>query len=297
MSGLNASFRARITAQRMTFLISALMTFLGLLCFFSGWQLFSWQSNVLHTSSNMVVLEIIRQHNGEEISTAALDDHTAKAVQILKNHPAVDSAEPVSRKELAEELSPILGDANMVEDAIPLPRLVQVEMKALSPDYLALVENDLKAASIPAKIIPSNPWLSGLKDLSRALMIVMFVLEAMCFLALMFAVGGTVQSQIAIQWDELELYHIMGAKDDFVIQQFYKTILKQIAWGCFAGALIAIIVLGGLLLFWHQKFFAYEAAITNYGLVAGAFMLPVAFLVVSWLTTRYMVVKNLNTLP
>ncbi|MBI1326756.1 MAG: hypothetical protein GC136_03840 [Alphaproteobacteria bacterium] len=297
MSGLNASFRARISAQRMTLLISALMTFLGLLCFFSGWQLYTWQSNVLHTSSNMVVLEILQQQNGQEISSAALNDYVTKATQILKSHPAVANAAPVSQAELAEELSPVLGAPEMVQDTIPLPRLLQVEMKAMSPDYIALVESDLKAASIPAKIIPSNPWLASLKDLSQALMFAMFILEAMCFLALMFAVGGTVQSQIAIQWDELELYHIMGAKDDFVIKQFYKTILRQIAWGCFAGAIIAIIVLGGLLYFWHQRFFSYEATITNYGLVGGALLLPLAFLAISWLTTRHMVVKNLNTLP
>ena len=76
---------------------------------------------------------------------SASDAQVAKALDVLSRHPAVAGATLVPRAKVDELLKPWIGDGVMSD--LPLPALIDVEMRDAAPAAVAAVEASVKAAA------------------------------------------------------------------------------------------------------------------------------------------------------
>lgn len=215
----------------------------------------------------------------------------------LQQSKLVKSARILEQKDMADILSPWLGNQTNILGDLPLPVLLSVELNARTETTTTSLTNIAHRVAPDAIIDAHEDWLNDLLKLTNGLRLTAIIIFGLILAVTAMVIGGAVRSRMAIHQRELELLHIMGASDKYISSQFIKYIASQsfkgMAFGILAGA---VTLLGFVIL--ANKSPGTVPAINLQGTDWISFIIvPLLLLIIGILSARHTVIRVLNDMP
>jgi cell division transport system permease protein len=162
---------------------------------------------------------------------------TARVLDVLSRHPAVETATAVSREKVTELLKPWFGAGEAIAD-LPLPVLVDVRLATSEPSAINAVSNSVQSTAPGAVIDDHRAWLNRVIGLAEGLGAIALTTMALVTLALGLTVVFATRASLAEFAQVIEVLHVVGAKDGYVAGQFARRALMQTLVGGGAGLLL-----------------------------------------------------------
>lgn len=225
-------------------LLIGLMSFLCTLLLCGILALFALSDRWEESLQTTLTIEIPAADNVTEDSLTAL---TRK----LRDLEGISHVHVYSHEELAALIAPWIDlDGTMAED-LPMPRLIGLETQTRpDQDALNIIREEVKSAFPEARIDSHDNWLDSILSALKAVRFILIVsLALMCLTLIITIVGGT-QARIAIHSDDIQLLHMMGARDRYITAQFQRHAFLLSLMGALIGTLtglLAMIVLSLLI--------------------------------------------------
>lgn len=164
----------------------------------------------------------------------------ASVVDLLRRQPGIASARGLSLDDSGALLEPWLGSSDAWK-ALPVPRIVAVEVDRSAPPDLAEVRRQLTAAHAGVSLDDHRQWQQQIRTVTRS-----FALGGLAILVLVGAATTAIiisatKSSMASNREIVEVLHFVGATDRFIAREFEKHFL----WlGIKAGLVGAILAMG-----------------------------------------------------
>ncbi len=279
-------------------LLVGLMVFLAILSLAASFALAEvterWSSGL----ENKVTVEIPAEDpSGTTLSADKVNALTERIGGILQNIPSVSSVHILGEEEIEAMVSPWLGEGLVLDD-IPLPGLISVELIESGPETIAELEGKIKAVASQARLDTHESWLGDLLRFTGAMQFAAALLVLVIGLTTITAAAGAVRSRMAVHKAEVELLHLMGASDHYVMRQFQRHSMLLALQGGIAGTVaggLAILVIDwisgeiGVALLPDFTLNAVQLAILA--------VMPVIVAMIASLTARVTVLRTLEQLP
>lgn len=274
----------------------ALMAMLSVLSFAGAFTLSALQQLWSAGLENKLTVEVpVQNADGTLISASEKTEVLERAQSALSDRPDIVAAEITPEEKLEAMLSPWLGQGTGMGE-IPLPGLISVTVKDNAD--IAAIENTLKEISPALRVETHQSWLSDALRFTGALQFAAVILIAVVVLTTIVAVAGAVQSRLATFREEVELLHLIGAGDTYIVRQFERhTFLLSLrsalmglacglalmfVMGWIAGRLDAVILPD------------FSLNLFQLGLL---FLLPLGISILGTATARLTVLRSLSRMP
>ena len=215
------------------------------------------------------------------------------ALDILRTTPGIAGAEVIGEDRIMALLEPWLGSIGGSGD-LPLPRLIDVELKAGAEVDTAALSKRLRQAVPGTTVDDHGVWLDKLVRLLRAVEILASLVLLLIGSATVGTVVFTTRTGLAIHQEAIEVLHLIGAQDSYVAKQFATRALILGLRGGIIGLVLAVPTLMGI---------GVLAARMEVGLLpdftftpahwAAMVCLPLAVALIAMLTARLTVMKTL----
>jgi cell division transport system permease protein len=205
-----------------------------------GALLGNWEQSV----SGTLTIQIPSADNRDFDSNAAV----ARIIDVVARHPAVSKVSAVPRAKVIELLKPWLGEGEAVTD-LPLPALIDVELRTADAGSVASVTAIVKSALPNAVVDDHRVWLSRVIGLARGFAIIAITVMALVTGALGLTIVFATRASLTEFAQVIEILHVVGAKDGYVAGQFARRALKQGFLGGLAGLVLyapALALVAGL---------------------------------------------------
>ena len=194
-----------------------------------GVLLDDWNRSV----SGTLTVQIPYGEGGEKATSIA----AARALDILKRLPAVARAEIVPRAKVTALLEPWLGDIKAIGD-LPLPALIDVEMRFEDPAAVTAVTTSVKSAVPGAVVDDHRVWLSRVMGLAQGFAVIAVTIMVLVTGALGLTIVFATRASLAEFAQVIDVLHVVGAKDGYVAGQFARRALRQGVLGGAAGLVL-----------------------------------------------------------
>ena len=178
---------------------------------------------------------------GQRAETEAAID---TALDILLSTEGIESAETLPEADIVALLEPWLGTGNVSLD-LPLPRLIDVGLRAGPPPDVAALAARIEAAVPGARLDDHQVWVSGLVRLGRSVQAVAAAIVALIGMAAVAVVVFTTRAGLAVHQEIIEIMHIIGARDSYIARQFQRHALALGLRGGVVGLGLAAVTLAG----------------------------------------------------
>ncbi|MFZ9395001.1 MAG: cell division protein FtsX [Erythrobacter sp.] len=219
-----------------------------------------------------------------------------KAADILAADRAVASLRVIPQDELQEMLAPWLGSSAEIGDAVPVPALIDVQLRGIaSPAEVARLNARLVDAVPTARVDAQSDWLRPVYDALAALQVLALALIVLLACTAAGAVWLAARSSFTNHRRTVEIVHLLGGTDRQIAQIFQRSITFDALLGGligFALGALAVAVIGS------------QFAAIDSGMVAGGNLrqidwlvlaaIPVAGVLLATLTARITVMMALN---
>lgn len=223
----------RDTASRFVLWLVMVLVFMAALAVtvnsYIGVLLTDWDRSV----SGTLTVQIPVAATGDKALNAAV----VKVTNVLKRHPAVKRAEALPRAKVIELLKPWLGEGDAVSD-LPLPALIDVEMRTQDAEAIAAVTASVKTAAPDAVIDDHRVWLNRVMGLAQGFSVVALTIMVLVTGSLGLTVVFATRASLAEFAQVIEVLHVVGAKDAYVAGQFARRALAQGVLGGAAGLVL-----------------------------------------------------------
>lgn len=166
----------------------------------------------------------------------AADARTSKALQAIRGEASVARAESIGRDQVVALLKPWLADDGLIAD-LPLPNLIDVELRTTTPEAIASVGAAAARAVPGATVDDHRAWLNRVVDLADAFRYLSAAVFAMITLALGLTIVFATRAGLAEAAEIVEVLHLVGARDGTIAAQFAWRAARQ----CFAGGLSGLV--------------------------------------------------------
>lgn len=219
-------------------LLVALMTFLAMLALSGA---FALQEIGTHWRSGLegrATVEIPATDSaGKILSESTRSSARKEILSFLKGAPAVMEAKALERSEIAELVGPWLGDTENLPamEGIALPDLIAVTLARDDPESIAALDRKIRAIAPRARIDAHQDWLGDMLRFTGALQTAALILALVTGATTAASVGGAVRSRMAEHKADIEILHLMGATDSYVIRQFQRHSMSLAFRGGCAG--------------------------------------------------------------
>lgn len=166
----------------------------------------------------------------------------AAALAALRASPGVASARRVGDEEIRRLLEPWLGEGG-VESGIPIPAMVEAELKPGAENRLDAIGKTVAAVAPSARIDDHGRWLEPLGRLVTALRWLAAGLVLLMTAATAATVVLVARAALDTHRETIEVLHLMGATDGQVAKLFQRRIAFDALFGSLIGFGLALLVL------------------------------------------------------
>ncbi len=279
-------------------LLIALMSFLAVIALAGSLALGSMTERWTSGLENRLTIEIPAETDNGALRTKAETARLAEQVEeALRALPGVQNVHILNDSDIQALVEPWLGKDAPLQD-IPLPGMIAVEISGGEPGIMDQLGNAV--ASIDSGIIVDKheTWLQSLLRLTSSLRLGALVIVLVIGATTVTAIAGAIRSRIALHRADVELLHIMGAHDEYIVRQFQRHALIIALQGSAAGTILAVMLLlaAGLAAGNGQ-----EELLPGFSLQAmhAAILaaMPVAACLIAALTARFTVLRSLSVMP
>lgn len=201
-------------------------------------------------------------------------DRQARAAEVaLAALPDVASIRLVPKDELDAILEPWLGTSTDGLEAVPVPALIDVELRGPANEArLAALRGTLDTVAPSAKVDAQSTWLAPVFAAIRSLQFLALALVLLLALTSSAAVLLAARSALGSNRDTIEIVHLLGGTDAQIARIFQRSVAFDAAAGGSVGlalGLTAILVL-------DEQFAALGS-----GLVAGGGLTPLDWVMIA----------------
>lgn len=229
-----------------------------------------------------------------EPSATIREAQVGRILTELRRLAAVQSATPVSEEKLVALLEPWLG-ADSLEADLPLPALIDVQLRRATPEDLALVGETVRAAVPGARVDADAQWLAPIAGLLNALRWLAIAVVVAMAGATAAIVVLSARASLNTHRDTIEVMHLLGASDAQVAGLFQRRIALDALFG---GALGLVVALAAILLIGQRTREIGSALLGDASLGWGGWLilplLPLIGALLATLTARFTVLTALR---
>src|SRR5262245_7651897 len=172
-----------------------------------------------------------------------IDRQVAEVIAFLSRQQGVAQARALSIADTSQLLEPWLGQAADALSALPVPRLVAVELDRANPPANFDVLRAALANNFPGTSLDDHRrWQRQVRTITRS-----FALGGIAILLLVGAattaiIVSATKSAMASNRDIVEVLHFVGATDRFIAREFERHFLRLGVRAGIVGAVMAVLV-------------------------------------------------------
>jgi cell division transport system permease protein len=219
--------------------VIAILTFLAALCA-GGAELVATSSAEWRSSVAREITIQVRPMPQRDVEA-----DVARAADIARRTPGVESAQAFTRAESERLLEPWLGTGLDFRD-LPVPRIIVIKVAPGARPDLAPLRQALRAEVPGASLDDHALWASRLSTMANTIIglgvaLVLLVLSA-AGLATIFATRGAMAGNREV----VEVLHFVGANDAFIAREFQRRFFKLGLRGAAIGAGAALVTIFAL---------------------------------------------------
>lgn len=279
-------------------LLIALMSFLAAMALAGSFTLDSMTQRWSSGLENKLTIEIPADKENGELRTRDEMDSLLKQVEaVLRNEPIVKSADILDDKDIQDLVEPWLGADAPLQD-IPLPGLISVELNSSEPAAMEKMTADIKVVDSGIVIDTHEAWLQSLLKMIGSLRFAALIVVLIIAATTVTAIAGAIRSRIAVHKADVELLHLMGANDEYIVRQFQRHALTIALQGSLLGTLAAAAVLFTIkLVSGGSAALMLPALSANTVHTLAVAALPVIACGIAALTARFTVLRSLSLMP
>jgi cell division transport system permease protein len=225
-----------VTGRSLTLVIS-IMCFLACLTAGAVYMINQSADAWLRDIASEVTVQVEPQDGGD--IEKAVKDISA----FLGAQAGIANVKPLSVESSAELLEPWLGKSDALK-ALPVPRLIAIELDRVTPPDLERVRKDLEKQFKGASLDDHRRWQQQIRTVTRS-----FALGGLAILLLVCAattaiIVSATKSSMASNKEIVEVLHFVGATDRFIAHEFEKHFLRLGIRAGLVGAACALIIFG-----------------------------------------------------
>ncbi len=165
-------------------------------------------------------------------------------LSMINTHYDNLNATLISKADVLDMLDPWLGfiaDDRELQEEFPIPSLIAITVTDLTqPINHAQIEKDLSKISSDIFLDTHEQWLTDIVHLTTKLRNLGFLLALIIAITTITAVAGASRSRLTMHFNEIELLHLMGARDTYIANQFSRHAAWMALEGCGVGIFIAL---------------------------------------------------------
>ncbi|HML93117.1 ABC transporter permease [Methyloceanibacter sp.] len=224
---------ASVAGRALTVVI-AIMTFLA--CLTAGGVY------MVHQSASAWVDDIASEITIElnPLNTADVEKKMTLVALFLAKQPGVTRVTPMSADDSAKLLEPWLGSTAALS-ALPVPRLIAVEIDRSNPPDMKVIESALNQNFEGVTLDDHRRWQSEIKTITRSTALGGIVVLGLVAAATVAVIISATRSAMATNRGIIEVLHFVGANDRFISSEFERHFLGLGVRAGLAGALAAAV--------------------------------------------------------
>lgn len=205
-------------AGRALTIVIAIMTFLA--CLTSGGVY------MVHQSASAWVDDIASEVTIElnPLATADIEKKMTLVTLFLAKQPGVTRVKPMSADDSAKLLEPWLGSTAALS-ALPVPRLIAVEIDRSDPPDIESIQNALTQNFEGVTLDDHRRWQSEIKLITRSTALGGIAVLALVAAATIAVIVSATRSAMATNREIIEVLHFVGANDRFISREFEQHFL------------------------------------------------------------------------
>jgi cell division transport system permease protein len=168
-----------------------------------------------------------------------------QAIAALRTIPGIAEVNPIGPDEMRSLLQPWLRDTALTAE-LPLPVLIDIRLDPQSPPQpamLAMLARDLSAKLPSAKLDDHGAWTGDLLRIAQTGEALGLAFFAAVALSMVVTIAATARARLAVNAEEIDLLHTIGATDGYIVRQFQAGALRSAVVGAFSGLIVAGAVL------------------------------------------------------
>ena len=162
-----------------------------------------------------------------------------KALKILRVSPGIAEVRVVTAGEMMGLLEPWLGGSASLSD-LPLPQLIDVTLTPGGDVRVKAISKRLDAAVPHASIDDHRVWLDRFLRLIRTIQAIAILILVLIGLATIGTVIFTTRTGLAVHQEAIEVLHLIGAQDSYIVRQFATRALMLALRGGLIGLALAV---------------------------------------------------------
>ncbi len=221
----------------------ALMTFLAVMAVATSFALGSMTQRWSSGLENKITIEIPAEKSDGALRTQAdVKNLQTGAAKRLRALPYIKTVDLMSDVDIQELISPWLGESGALND-IPLPGLISLEMHSANPENIRKLESEMGALSPDIKIDTHESWLGDLLRLTGALQFAAISVALIIGITTVTAIAGAIRTRMAVHREEVELLHLMGARDEYITRQLQRHAIIIALKGSMLGLMTGVVAL------------------------------------------------------
>lgn len=294
-----SSFRDDIGTQFVTTLI-ALISALAVLCCAALIQLAKLEKRWSNSLQGHITIEVPALR--EDGSFRSLDQVIVMSQQVREKLQAVEVIKEIkayTKEELAALIAPWAGEEALL-DNLPIPGMVSITLHSNTTTEQALpaIIKVLGTVSRDLRLDVNDRWARDIQRLASLLTLISAVIALALIFSIVMTVAGSVKARLANQAAEIDLLHLMGASDEYIIRQFQIHVLKLVSLASSGGLIVGLAVLAGIGWFLNRI----ELELLNnvgWSILQWTIILalPVMICLLSWFVAKITVSNALKTMP
>lgn len=284
--------------NRFLSILMGLITFLMMLTLSASFVLSAMNDRWSKGLENKATIEISAlDQNGAPLTQEDIDTQTTEAQDFLAAHPAIEESIVMDKSDIIQLVSPWLGD-NVGLENVPLPGIISIKFKDDIVFDTEEIKESLNNVAPQARLDNHESWLNDVLSFTGAIRLAAILMTLIITITTIVAVGGAIQSRMAVYRDELELLHLMGASDRYISRQLQRyaflTVLKGAVIGMVIGWIVIFII--GLMAGKMEVSLIPEFSLSFLQIFALLF-LPIIIALIGMGTARQTVLRFLRQMP
>ena len=172
------------------------------------------------------------------------DDNAAlaEALAALRSLDEVETAHPLDGAAVAALVSPWIGESLDI-DSLPMPRLIDVELRPDAAAPTAEIEAALSDAGLVGEVDAHGEWVSRLRPAAQRIRGLAYGALAILAVASALVVALACSAGLAAQSKVIDVLKLVGAEDGYIARIFVQRLQILTFAGSTVGALTAAITL------------------------------------------------------
>ena len=217
-------------------------------------------------------------------------------LETLNQAPGVAEARPISKEEMIGLIEPWLA-ADELMDQLPMPWLIDVVPKKGAVVDWAAMQTRL-AKDVPGALVDTGMvWVEQLVHPVRSFQVAALLILALIVVATVAAVSLTARAALAIHRDTIEVMHLLGATDEYIMRQIQRRVTGMAARGGIVGTVLAAMTVFAIsYVINHMENPLFPAYELNISCWVATFSMLLLVLIIAALSSRKIVERELSSM-